>query len=270
MKIRRILVAVDASSHSMAALEASVELAAALGAEVEGLFVEDEDLHHLTRLPFAREVSSTSGETRKLQPRDVERHLRRQAEIARHTLEQQAGRRQVPWSFRVSRGRVTSRIREAASDADLLILGVRSRTPTPGPGSTARALVASRVRVMVLRHGARMNRGVRVVYDGSEAGTEALSLGRRVAAERRAELVVFLVAGEDPAAVEASLRQELAGGSFPARIVRLERDDPRAMAAVLRGRNPGLVVLPRSVLGDDDAARDRFLDAMDGPVLLVG
>jgi nucleotide-binding universal stress UspA family protein len=42
--IRRILVALDASPHSFAALEAAAHLAAHLEAELFGLYVEDENL----------------------------------------------------------------------------------------------------------------------------------------------------------------------------------------------------------------------------------
>ena len=45
--IRRILVALDASPHSQAALQAASELAAALKAELVGIFVEDVNLLHL-------------------------------------------------------------------------------------------------------------------------------------------------------------------------------------------------------------------------------
>lgn len=267
MKIRRILVALDASAHSLAALEASMELAALLGAELEGLYVEDENLHHLTRLPFAKEVDSVSGETRRLRPSDVETHLRRQAERVRGSFERNARRHQVRWRFRTSRGRVPARIREAAADADLVIVGVRSRTPTPGPGSTTRALVGSTARVMILRRGARLDRGVRVVFDGSAAAVEALDLGREVALERGAQLTVVLTG--DAAASEA-LALELSRRPPAARVVRPARHDPEALAAVLALHGSGLVITPRAVLGDDEARRDRFFEAVDGPVLLVG
>lgn len=268
MKIRRILVALDASAHSLAALRASTELAALLGAELEGLFVEDENLRHLTRLPFAREVDSVSGETRRLRPSDLETHLHRQASRMRRILEHDARKHGVRWSFRTARGRVPARVHEAASDADLVIVGVRSRTPTPGPGSTTRALVRSRVRVMILRHGHRLDRGVRVIFDGSEAAVEGLALGREIAARRGAPLLVLLQAEERSA--RETLVRELSRGSPPARIVRIARSDPESLAAVLAGQGSGLVVTPRKALGEDEARRNRFLDAVDGPVLLVG
>ena len=53
---RRIVVALDASSHSHAALAAAVALAGRLQAELQGIFVEDVNLLRLAELPFAREV----------------------------------------------------------------------------------------------------------------------------------------------------------------------------------------------------------------------
>ena len=64
--IRRILVALDASRHSLAALEAASELAEALKAELVGIFVEDVNLLYLAGLPFAREVRYLSGVDRPL------------------------------------------------------------------------------------------------------------------------------------------------------------------------------------------------------------
>ena len=54
--VRRILVALDASTQSLAALRTAVTLAAELGAELEGLFVEDTNLMRMAMLPVARRV----------------------------------------------------------------------------------------------------------------------------------------------------------------------------------------------------------------------
>ena len=50
-QMRRILVAVDASPHSLAALDAALRLAADLEAEIIGLFVEDINLLRLAGMP---------------------------------------------------------------------------------------------------------------------------------------------------------------------------------------------------------------------------
>ena len=121
--IRRILVALDASPHSQAALEAASELADVLKAELVGIFVEDVNLLHLAGLPFAREVGYPSGTDRPLDSPSMERELRIQAEQVRQTLAGVAVRRQIRWSFRVVRGQVATELLIAAQEADLLALG---------------------------------------------------------------------------------------------------------------------------------------------------
>ena len=54
----RIVVALDASPNSVAALRAGAELASLLGVDLEGLFVEDIDLVRLCGLPYRQEVGS--------------------------------------------------------------------------------------------------------------------------------------------------------------------------------------------------------------------
>jgi nucleotide-binding universal stress UspA family protein len=58
MRIKRIVIAIDASPTSLAALEATAELAARWDAEILGVFVEDTDLLRMATLPFAGEVGS--------------------------------------------------------------------------------------------------------------------------------------------------------------------------------------------------------------------
>lgn len=64
--IRRILVALDTSPSSQAALEAAVALAERLNAEVCGLFVEDVDLLRVAESPYAREILYPSAEEGRL------------------------------------------------------------------------------------------------------------------------------------------------------------------------------------------------------------
>src|SRR6516165_5238200 len=136
--LHRILVALDASTHSMAALAAAVQLAAAMEAELEGLFVEDINLLRLAGLPFAREVRHTAS-LEALDSLRMERALKAQAAQAREALAAAARRAQVQWSFRVVRGQVTQEVLAAAAKADLVTLGKQGRSRSPGArlGSTA-------------------------------------------------------------------------------------------------------------------------------------
>ena len=157
--VRRLWVALDASSHSLAALEAAVRIAARLDAELAGLFVEDEDLLRWSRLPIGRAVDPVSAKARSVDAPTVEQELRAQAGRARRALEAAAQRERVRWSFRVVRGRVGRALAEAVGELDLLALGRSSWARSSGGrlGSTARFVVTEPKRgVEVLRHRAQV------------------------------------------------------------------------------------------------------------------
>lgn len=119
MSIRRITV-VQEAVQAARALDAVAQAAAALEAELTGLFVEDVELLHFAGLPFAREIGAFSA--RALDVGTMERRLRSQAEEARRALAAAAEGKPLRWSFRVERGSVPARVRRALADADLVVL----------------------------------------------------------------------------------------------------------------------------------------------------
>jgi nucleotide-binding universal stress UspA family protein len=178
LTIRRILVALDASTHSLAALEAAADLAASLQAELVGLFVEDENLLHLAGLPFAREVRSPSATDRRLNSDQMEQQLRLQASQARRAMAAAAERVQVRWTFQVVRGQVTPAVLTAALEADLLAMGRISRPLMRRSrlGSTARAVsTTTKGSVLLIQDGSDLSQPVLVTYDGSPAARQALA-----------------------------------------------------------------------------------------------
>jgi nucleotide-binding universal stress UspA family protein len=198
--IRRILVALDASLHSLAALEAASELADAMRAELVGIFVEDINLLHLAGLPFAREVGYLSVSDRPLDSLSMERQLRIQAEQVKQALAVVAGRRQLRWSFRVVRGQVTAELLTAAQEADLLALGRASWATTRRVrlGATAREVIArARLPVLLLQRGHTICQPLQLVYDGSAAARRALAAAARMASLTGGSLRVMIVT-DDP------------------------------------------------------------------------
>jgi hypothetical protein len=119
VSIRRITV-VQEAVQAARTLDAVAQAAAALEAELTGLFVEDVELLHFAGLPFAREIGAFSA--RALDVRTMERRLRSQAEEARRALAAAAEGKPLRWSFRVERGSVPARVRSALAEADLVVL----------------------------------------------------------------------------------------------------------------------------------------------------
>jgi nucleotide-binding universal stress UspA family protein len=193
--IRRILVALDNSSDSLAALEAAVRLAASVQAEVVGLFVEDANLLRLAGLPFTREARFPSAGA--LDHSGMEQQLRLLAWQARRTLREAAEAHKVGWSFRVVRGQVTPEVLAAALDADLLTLGKASRPLTRRSrlGSTARAAATEAAgSVLLVESNSADHRPVVVLYDDTAAGKQALVAAAYLALAIQVSLVVLIPA----------------------------------------------------------------------------
>jgi nucleotide-binding universal stress UspA family protein len=196
-KIHRILVALDASPHSLAALKAAAALAADLQAELLGMFVEDINLLRLAGLPGAREIVSSTGGVRELDTQRLERALRAQAAELEHALAAAAEGSHIRWTFRVARGRVVRELLTAAQEADMLVLGRlgRSLLQRSRLGSTAQAIAASATRTVVfLEHGIELGPPVVALFDGSDSSWRALTTAAQLTHEQQQKLVV-LIAG---------------------------------------------------------------------------
>ncbi|HET7293785.1 MAG TPA: universal stress protein, partial [Vicinamibacteria bacterium] len=202
---RRIVVALDASPASLAALEAAGRLAARLQAELLGLFVEDVNLRRLVELPMASHYSLSSGSGLRLDAPALESQLRELAARARTALDALASRLALHASFRVARGSVTTELLTAAGEGDLLILGRagHSLARHEGLGGTARSAARdSPGPVLLLPPGASLAGPVVVVQDASATSRPALEAGRRIAEVLGEELVVLATAPTEAEAAE--------------------------------------------------------------------
>lgn len=181
---RRILVGVDASAASVAASAAAAELAARLGAELLGLFVEDEDLLRLAGLPFAGVLRIPSGAHESIDPPRAEAELRALGAHAREAFARAAEAARRTFEFTVRRGRVAAEILAASAGVDLLVLGAgsRRRSGLAGLGDTARAAAArAPSSVLLLGGGARLGDPVVAVDDGSPGAARALAVAGALA-----------------------------------------------------------------------------------------
>jgi nucleotide-binding universal stress UspA family protein len=272
--IRRILVGLDASLHSLAALEAASELADALKAELVGIFVEDVNLLRLAGLPFAREVRYLSSVDRPLDSPSMERALRIQAEQARRTLAGVARRRQIRWSFRVVRGQVATELLTAAQEADLLALGRASWALTRRVrlGATAREVVTQALRpVLLLQHGHAICSPVQLVYEGSPAARRALATAAHMVSMTGGHLTVMVVAAAPVVAqrlqeeVDVRLQAQQIKGQYR----QLVHPSAEELAQALRMAGGGTLIISADNPLLESEGLPALLDAIDCLVFLV-
>lgn len=274
--IRRIVIALDASPPSLAALEAAAMLAARINAELLGVFIEDVNLVRLAGLPFAAEIGVLLPRTRPLAEEEMERHLRAQRTRAEEALERVAHRLQLRWSFRVARGQIVTELLAAALDADLMALGAVSTQMIRRAwlGSTTQALMAHAARpLLITPRGATVRSPIAVVYTGSPGSLQALSLARYVVEQLSdGELVVLLIA--DDAEQEERLREaaaaRLEASPVGARYRWLVEPDANELARALRAERTGTVVFATDVRELDAESVRRLLERMDVALLLIG
>jgi nucleotide-binding universal stress UspA family protein len=244
----RILIALDASSGSLAALEAAAFLAARLDAELLGLFVEDEELLALAALPFAAEVEVHSAVSRPLTSAGMEQRLRAQASRAAEALARAAGRHRLRWEFRVVRGAVTREVLAAVGDADFVALGgIGSRAARSGRlGETALEMILRGERpVLLLAPGGTLCEPIAVVYRDDAAAGQALDIAARLARRDGGSVRVFLVADDAGAAagLEAEARGRLAAFGVEGQFQALPSGNAAALPQALRRERIGTAVL---------------------------
>jgi nucleotide-binding universal stress UspA family protein len=247
--IRRILVALDASPGSLAALGTATRLAELFHAELRGLYVEDVNLLRASELPFTREIGIHSGAQRRLDLGEIERQLREQAELARRALTDSARRARVRSSFRISRGAVISELITAASEMDLVIVGKSGWSPIERRrlGSTARDLLTQATRpALVLERGSRLRHPLAVVCDGSALGQRALQVAATLAR-----------------------REGSQGRGVVARYRTLHEWTASRVAEILKEDSAGGLVVPATEAVLEDEELLTLLTETDTPVLLV-
>lgn len=204
---RRIVVALETSRAGRTALDIAVRLAAALHAELEGVFVEDSELLELAALPFLREIRTHSLSEEAVSAERMQRDLRalaRQAERMFVTATEALG---VAVSFRVWRGPAAPETLADQLAGDIVGLArggspkTRHWTAAVTPAATGVATVhallgdpaaVDRVLDVAARLADTLGAPLRVLAAGDGAGREVL---RRTAAPwldarpNRAELV---------------------------------------------------------------------------------
>lgn len=258
---RKILLALDASARSRAALQMAATLAVELNVELTGLFVEDIDLLQLSGLPFTRETRLFSSSLRPMVQQEVEQALRREADGVRRLLAETAARSGLRWSFHVVRGQISTEIFAMASEPGLIVLGKCARRglrllgdSLAEPGSSPR------------RPGSVM-----AVFDGSIADSPAIALASRLSCSIGAELRLLIPGTAEQFARHIDEAKTLLNGmEIPQPVFqRIATDEIVELAAAAQAAHAAVLVL-----GGDSRFRGKegfaiLLNSIDCPVVLV-
>ncbi|AOY58582.1 universal stress protein [Desulfococcus multivorans] len=274
VSIRRILVALDASSSCVEGLKIAAEMAARLGAELAGVFIEDIDLIRAVEFPFTRECGYFGAEVRRVEPYQLEEQLRAQAGRMRKILEAIATQRQLNWNFTIIRGSVARELLSLGTDADLIIMGRsgRSLLGSKRLGSTVKEVITRRSGLTLILHQktAKPDHPM-VIYDGTPSALKALDAVTVFLTDDEMEVCVFLLADTKEQAQKYRKAVDDAMGPAGRRVKfrLLISSDPAVIAHFANLESSGPLLLPGERWRTKAEELIELVKALDGPVLVV-
>jgi hypothetical protein len=216
-EVRRVVLALDRDERTARLLREAALVASSLGAELEGLLIEDDALLRLAGHDFARRLGR-EGLARGFSHADLELEWRAMATQVRRAFEREAERGQVMARLAVTRGTVEGALRDRLAGGDLVVVGWAGWSP---PASARR---------------------VRVLYEGDVDSERALGLARRLAGTD-GELVVWVAPDGARAEELGAMALERLRGA-PARIAGLSDAAPATLRRALTDQPGGLLVVP--------------------------
>ena len=220
-KLHHIVIALDADSQSLAAIERAVELAQQLQAELTGTFIEDLDLIHSAQLPFTVEIVAHNAQERKVSVSHMERSLKARAEQARQLLEKLASRAQIRWQFNTLRTRRRNCNLPQLLRSNLLLIPQPDIFNLQPPQSTR----------------FQQAKNIFVVFDQSDQGKYCLKLAEQIAEISKQSIVLL----HDPETSMAGISSKHLTAEFA---ISPDNPDTSALRSYCNSHSPSLVLIP--------------------------
>lgn len=248
--LRRILVAVDTSSHSLAALEAAAIIARKMEADIHGLFVQDEIWEKLSRLPSIATINELTGETKSLEEKSLERQVEHQKRRLRRHLKTLSRKHNISHRWNTVQGRVEEEILQAAEEADLITIGRRGHSfpEKKQLGSSAKAIIRLADKpILLLKKGLKLGNPITVVYDASEESRRCLHLGLSLARKNDSTLTILVMDNKSglPGKRDADLEEMIESTQIPVNIQLFQNPTIWSFTHAVNRRESGLLVIPR-------------------------
>jgi nucleotide-binding universal stress UspA family protein len=260
--IRRIVVTLDSIESGRPVLDVAVRLAAVLGAELEGVFIEDINLIRLSELPFLREIRASSLVEEVISSQSMQRDLRALARQAERMFLRTTQAMGVGSSFRVWRGHTTVETLSSSFEADVLSLR--------GRGAMAAYHAQSFFRTRPTAAPYTVN-SVNVLFNASPVADRALSAACQLAANLGAGINILLADTETPVKdLEVRAGEILTAHKLQAYIIPLAQVSVTALIRAMRSSGSNTVL----IAGADhplfrQAGLGSCLEALTCPVLFV-
>jgi len=271
--VERILVSLDNSRHSLAALQAAVELAQHYKAELKAVFVEDITLLRLAEMPFCYEVGEYTATVRKISTDDLSRGISVQSQWVTQSFRKTVNKTDLNAEILIRRGNINEMIDQESLKSDLIIIGKTGTNPSGRRrlGSTAKALLKNHlIPLLLVEEDSRLGTPLMVYYDHFPLAKTCLETARTLL-DSEETLVILLEEDnpEDDIKAREYLRQWSVEHDVKISIQAIKIRTIRRFFRIIEGLKTGLLILPHDENSVNDELTLLFLERISLPVLLI-
>jgi nucleotide-binding universal stress UspA family protein len=273
IRVGRILVSLDNSRHSLAALQAAVELAQHYGAELKAIFVEDTTLLRLAEMPFCQEVGEYTAIVREISSDGLSQGMVVQSRWVLRSFRNIINQTDLRAEIAIRRGNINETIATESQTCDLVIIGKTGTNPLGRPrlGATAQALVKNHTKPLLLvEENNRLGYPMIVFYENSPLGKICLETARDLLNPE--ESLIILLSEDEPVAYttnDAFLNQWAAENEVNISIQSIKTHTITRFINIIKGLKTGLLILPHDLKPQSILPLLTRLEQISLPILLI-
>jgi nucleotide-binding universal stress UspA family protein len=204
--IKSILVPLDSSKSSLAALQTAIQIGEITKAKLKGLYIED--ILRLLEWQPVELIGSAIGSSPMIpsskkteEQLEIENKFANEGNSIKKIFQDNCSRNSIACDFLIKRGNVSEIITEESRKVDLAVIGRRGSDTYPAeakePGPTTENLLRHTTRpVIVAPPGSKFGNKILIAYDGSKTSQRALMTGALFASVLKSEVKVVSVADD--------------------------------------------------------------------------
>jgi len=271
--VDRILISLDSSRHSFAALQAAIQLADHFNAAIHGVFIEDITLLGLAKMPFRQEVGEYSAIVRDISSDDMSRGIQVQSRWIIRTFNKLINQTDIQGDFAVLRGKVSEIIANEMKNYDLLVMG-KSGTNTMQPGrlgSTTKATIQEQMKpILLVEEGNQLGFPMIVLFENTTLGMISLETCKSLIDPDDTIIIVILDDDPDSKQSKKTFLSEWASKNHIN--ISFQCYDSRTLGRYIqkiKGLKKGLFILPHMQNLTGEQMENLFLERICLPILLI-
>jgi len=272
--ISEVLVALDSSHHSRAALETAALVAKLMKAELRGIFVREIEWMKISQLPSVDEINEVTGEISPIAKDSVLKQIQTLEKEIKEHFELISKRNKIRSSWESVEGVVNEKVLKAAKTADLITIGSKGRSYTKRNklGKTAKAVIRQAGKpVLILQEGFKIGGVVIAVYDGSGKSSKSVKLAASLAEKNESQLKILDLTNDDSSSdrVVIDLKRLTDHADIKAEQMVVKYPNIGSLIYLLGNLGCGLVVVPKSRRYIKTQTLELILQSVNCPVLLM-